>query len=94
MGDHYGKTVEMVGYFVTRKHVTTVRKEHMNFGTWLDKNGHFFDSTHFPKELKAYPFQGKGCYRLKGKIVSDFGFYSLDVQSMEKLPWVSDERYE
>lgn len=93
MGAHYGKVVEMTGYYVTRKHVTTVRKEHMNFGTWLDEEGRFFDTTHFPKELRRSPFKGKGCYRIKGKIVSDFGFYSMDVLEMEKLAWVGDKRY-
>jgi DNA polymerase III alpha subunit len=94
MAHYCGKIVEMTGYYVTRKHVTTVHKQHMNFGTWLDEEGRFFDTTHFPKELKRSPFEGKGCYRIKGKIVSDFGFHTMDVIEMEKLPWVKDKRYE
>ena len=42
------QSIEMTGYFVTKKNVRTVRKEQMNFGTWLDERGRFFDSTHFP----------------------------------------------
>ena len=88
-----GSTVQMLGYYVARKHVTTVRKEHMNFGTWLDREGHFFDTTHFPPSLAKYPFQGRGCYRITGQVVEDFAFPSMDVIRMEKLPWVKDERY-
>ena len=88
-----GKTVRMLGYFVTRKNVTTVNRKLMNFGTWLDCEGQFFDTTHFPPSLAKYPFKGKGCYLITGKIVDDFDFPSMDVYKMEKLPYVKDERY-
>jgi DNA polymerase-3 subunit alpha len=88
-----GQTVCMVGYFVTRKYVTTVNHKLMNFGTWLDAQGHYFDTTHFPKSLEQYPFEGKGCYIIKGTIVEDFGFPSMDVQKMKKIPYVKDVRY-
>ena len=87
------KHVLMLGYFVTRKNVTTSNRKLMNFGTWLDTEGHFFDSTHFPPSLAKYPFRGRGCYLLKGKIVLDFGFPSIEVTAMQKLPYVQDERY-
>ena len=88
-----GKSLNMVGYYVTRKNVTTVNRKLMNFGTWLDVNGHFFDTTHFPPSLARYPFQGKGVYAIRGKIVEDFGFPSMEVEKMVKLPFVKDERY-
>jgi DNA polymerase-3 subunit alpha len=88
-----GKRVRMLGYFVTRKNVTTINRKLMNFGTWLDREGLFFDSTHFPPSLARYPFKGKGCYMLTGKIVEDFGFPSIEVDKMEKLPYIKDERY-
>lgn len=88
-----GRTVRMLGYYVARKHVTTVRREHMNFGTWLDREGLFFDSAHFPRALAQYPFRGKGIYLMTGRIVLDFGFPTLEVTEMEKLPMVRDERY-
>ena len=93
MNTHIGKEVSMIGYYVTRKNVTTVNGKLMNFGTWLDSEGQFFDTTHFPPSLAQYPFQGRGCYRITGKIVEDFDFPSMDVVKMEKLPWVKDERY-
>jgi len=93
LGGSIGKRVWMVGYFVTRKNVTTVNRKLMNFGTWLDQEGHFFDTTHFPPSLARYPFKGKGCYLISGLVVEDFGFPSLEVDKMEKLPYVKDERY-
>ena len=93
MTKHFGRTVKMVSYFVTRKNVMTSTRKLMNFGTWLDHQGRFFDSTHFPPSLAKYPFKGKGCYLITGKIVEDFGFPSIEVNRMEKLPYVKDERY-
>lgn len=93
MKSHENKTVKMLGYYVCQKGVTTVKGEYMCFGTWIDKKGFFFDSVHFPAELAKHPFKGKGCYMLVGKVVLDFGFPSLEVTSMEKLPWVKDARY-
>ncbi len=93
MKAHAQQVVNMVGYYVARKNVTTVNKKLMNFGTWLDEAGHFFDSTHFPPSLARYPFRGKGVYLITGKIVLDFDFPSMEVIRMQKLPYVSDERY-
>ncbi|MEL6987453.1 MAG: DNA polymerase III subunit alpha, partial [Bacteroidota bacterium] len=93
MKAHFGKTVNMLGYYVTRKHVTTVNRKHMSFGTWLDQEGKFFDTTHFPPCLARYPFRGKGVYLIRGVIVADFDFPSIEVIKMERLAFVKDERY-
>src|SRR5690606_22484251 len=53
-----GKTVRMVGDFVTDKTVRTKYGDYMKFGTFLDVNSDFFDSVHFSKSLKAYPLRG------------------------------------
>jgi len=73
--------------------VTTSNRKLMNFGTWIDADGNFFDTTHFPPSLARYPFRGKGCYLITGKIVDDFDFPSMEVDKMERLAYVSDERY-
>ena len=88
------KMVEILGYYVCRKSVRTVNGKHMAFGTWLDIKGAFLDTTHFPHQLKNFPFRGKGIYRMWGKVVVEFGFYSLEVVRMEMLPLVGDARYE
>ena len=80
-----GKTVRMVGYFVAKKFVRTSDQRMMSFGTWVDYEGNFFDTTHFPLAAEKYPFQGKGCYLIQGKVITDFGFPSVEVEKMAKL---------
>lgn len=91
--NYVGKTVRMVGYYVTRKPVTTVHKQLMNFGCFIDVNGNFFDTVHFPPQLAAWPFKGSGCYLLKGQIVEEFEFPMMEVQKMARLPMVKDPGY-
>ncbi len=90
---YVGHEVNMVGYFVTKKNVTTVNRKLMNFGTFVDSEGQFFDTVHFPPSIAAFPFHGKGCYIMRGTIVEDFGFPSLEVDRMELLPYIQDPRY-
>ena len=85
MKGHLGKTISIVGYQVTRKSTRTKKGEAMAFGTFLDRNGKWIDTTHFPGILAEYPFRGRGCYLITGKVVEEFGFYSLDVSRMERL---------
>lgn len=79
------KTVQLLGYFVARKDLRTTDKKPMSFGTWTDKNGDFFDTVHFPNTFAKYPFKGSGCYLIVGKVTEDFGFFSLELVSMQKL---------
>ncbi len=89
---HIGKIVRMVGDFVCDKDVRTKRGEWMKFGTFLDTAGEFFDTTHFPPTLKQYPLQSSGVYLIEGKVVSDFGFPSIEVEKCAKLPIIGDPR--
>jgi len=93
MNDNIGKTVRMVGHLVTVKYIKTIKKEWMNFGCFIDSESNFFDSTHFPQSLNKYPFKGSGTYLLLGKIVEEFGFPSLEVEKLAKLPVRADLRY-
>jgi DNA polymerase-3 subunit alpha len=86
-----GKNVSMVGYFVTSKDLYTIKNDLMSFMHFIDRNGETFDTTHFPPSLKQYPFQGRGFYLMKGKVVEEFGYPSLEVSYMEKLPMVTKE---
>jgi DNA polymerase-3 subunit alpha len=65
----------------------------MAFGTFYDTESNFFDTTHFPPSLKDSPFAGKGVYLIKGRVVEEFGFYSLEVTHMKKLATKTDSRY-
>lgn len=87
------RSVQLLGYYVTQKPVRTKQGKLMAFGTWLDREGLFFDTTHFPPELEKSPFQGRGCYLIKGVVVDDFDFASIEVKFMKKLAYVKDSRY-
>lgn len=90
---HIGKKVRMLGNLVCTKNVKTVSKEWMHFGTFLDVTGEFYDTVHFPNSLKNYRFQGSGIYLVLGTITEEFGFPSLTVEKMAKMPFVKDPRY-
>ncbi|PYF69376.1 DNA polymerase III subunit alpha [Pedobacter nutrimenti] len=83
---HTGKTVKMLGQYVCEKTVRTKNNKKMWFGTFLDVKGDFFDTTHFPAQAPVYPFKGKGCYLILGKVTEDFGCPSVEVLRFEKLP--------
>jgi DNA polymerase-3 subunit alpha len=42
--------------------------------------------------VKNYPFRGDGIYLVLGKIVEEFGFPSMEVQKMAKMPMKKDPR--
>lgn len=83
--NYVGKIVKMVGNYVCEKTVRTVKNTKMWFGTFLDAQGDFFDTIHFPNSTPMYPFKGKGCYLILGKVVEDFGFQSVEVLKFAKL---------
>ncbi len=88
-----GRTVRMIGNLVTIKNVRTVKKEWMHFAAFLDAEGEFFDTIHFPKSLKQYPFRGYGVYLILGKVEEELGFPSITVEKLAKLPVKPDPRY-
>ncbi|MGV3597102.1 MAG: DNA polymerase III subunit alpha [Bacteroidota bacterium] len=88
-----GRTVSIAGNFVAPKPVRTVHGQEMAFAAFLDKNGAFFDTVHFPDSLKYYPIHGKGVYQIIGKVVLDFEYPCIEVRRLKKLPAVKDPRY-
>ena len=90
--DCHKKTVRMLAYLISRKHVPTKRGD-MFFGTWIDANGDYFDTAHFADCLQKYPFQGGGCYLLLGIVELDFRIPTITISKMAKMPFVPDPRY-
>jgi DNA polymerase III subunit alpha len=82
---HIGKTVEIIGYLVTTKNTQTSKGERMYFGTFLDMEGYWIDTVHFPPSARAFPFNGPGCYRLIGKVVEEFDFLYIDIEYSYRL---------
>ncbi|NOT38141.1 MAG: DNA polymerase III subunit alpha, partial [Saprospiraceae bacterium] len=64
---HYmGKTISIAVYLVTVKITFTLKGDRMCFGTFIDMDGDWVDTVHFPPALKQYPFRGIGCYVVTG----------------------------
>jgi DNA polymerase-3 subunit alpha len=82
------QTVTITGYLVTTKDTHTKNGKLMHFGTFYDREGMVFDTTHFPPVAKMFPFKGRGFYRIRGKVVEDFGYPMIEVGFMEKVPMV------
>ncbi len=90
---YLGKTIVIYGYLVTAKNTTTHKDDSMHFGTFLDQDGAWIDTVHFPPVAKKYPFRGKGVYRITGKVVTEFDFLSIEVRKQERMAYIPDPRY-
>ena len=59
----------------------------MYFGTWLDLDGQWLDTVHFPNVNTKNLFTGPGYYHIKGKVVEEYGFYSIETEWMQRLKY-------
>ncbi|MCH1584522.1 MAG: DNA polymerase III subunit alpha [Flavobacteriales bacterium] len=93
LSDCIGKTVDVIGYLVTVKETQTARRERMAFGCFVDVEGQWIDTVHFPPSLKQYGFRGRGIYRIRGPVREEFNCLHVEALFMEKLAYISDPRY-
>jgi DNA polymerase-3 subunit alpha len=92
--DNYtGQEVTLDGYLVCTKRTSTSGSKTMYFGTFLDEDGDFIDTVHFPPVAARYKFNGKGIYRITGVVMEEFGCLTIEVNCMERLPIIQDPRY-
>ncbi|HSC55278.1 MAG TPA: DNA polymerase III subunit alpha [Phnomibacter sp.] len=80
-----GKTLTLLLYFIDYKVVPTVKKETMSFGTFLDVDLDWVDTVHFPDTFRQYPLKGRGFYKVTGKVIEEFGVYSIEVMKLYKV---------
>lgn len=85
LAGHLGKSITTLVYFIARKHVSTKNNDQMFFGTFVDCNLDWIDTVHFPDAARNFPFQSTGFYKITGKVVADFGVYSIEVHRMYKV---------
>ncbi|WP_187477724.1 DNA polymerase III subunit alpha [Amniculibacterium sp. G2-70] len=96
---YHKKQVKMLAYLISRKHVPIRMKNHpgkkddMYFGTWVDSEGQYFDTAHFPDSLRSFPFKEGGIYLLLGIVEVDYHFPTITITKMSKMPLISDPRY-
>jgi len=80
------QTITCLVYLICTKDTYTKKnKEVMHFGTWLDAKGDWVDTVHFPESARRYPFQKRGFYLITGKVIEEFGVFSIAVDKMEKV---------
>lgn len=82
---YLGKVITITGYYITAKEVYTKNSQVMYFGTFLDRNGDWLDTVHFPDTVKQYPLQGSGFYHVTGKVTEEFGVFNVEVGRMKKV---------
>jgi len=90
---HVNKQIAICGKLVTAKGTPTKDKRLMHFGTFLDRNGTFFDTVHFPNIAEKYDFRSNGIYLIRGKVVDDLGCLAIIVDFIERLPIRPDPRF-
>ena len=78
-----GQHVEVVGYLVTVKETHTARRERMSFGCFVDCEGQWLDTVHFPPSLKQFGFRGRGIYRIRGPVKEEFGCIHVEAVFMD-----------
>jgi len=91
--DFIGKEIIVMGYLIHIKKTTTSNGKSMFFGTFLDREGSFLDTVHFPPYTEKYPFRGKGVYRVRGILIEEFGAMTIEVREMHMMPMIQDPRY-
>ena len=83
--------VEIVGYLVHIKGTMASGSKYMSFAVFVDFKGHWIDTVHFPDVIRKYPFRGPGSYLIKGRVISEFGFISIEVSELQRLDNVNLE---
>lgn len=92
--EHIGREISIAGYLVTVKETATAKGDRMLFGCFVDREGQWIDTVHFPTVAKAFPFRGRGAYLMRGTVQQEFGCVNVEVRTMEKLDLKPDPRYD
>ncbi|QRR01831.1 DNA polymerase III subunit alpha [Dyadobacter sandarakinus] len=82
---YVGREVVMYGYLVAIKNTRTSQGSHMQFGTFLDQEGQFIDTVHFPQVAGKFKFAGKGVFRIHGVVVEEFDFLTVEVRDVVRM---------
>ncbi len=66
----------------------------MYFGNFIDAEGEFVDTAHFPVVGKDnMGWRGQGIYHIQGRVIEEMGVYNIEVDGMKKIAYQDDPRY-
>ena len=85
LNNHINQDIIQYGYLVAVKNTRTSKGERMQFGTFLDQEGQFIDTVHFPPVAAKYNLSNKGVYKIYGKVIDEFGFLSVEVNEIVRM---------
>ena len=91
--NYLNRKILIYGYLISIKNTHTVYDDRMSFGTFLDSEGEFLDTVHFPDAAKRFRFKGRGVYKIEGIVREEFDYYTLEVNRMIKQPYIDDPRF-
>lgn len=86
-----GKTVSIIGKLVHVKRTMGSNDKMMSFGVFVDYEGYWIDTVQFPHIAAQYPFRGGGVYLIVGKVITEFGFVSIEASELHRLPNINME---
>ncbi|WP_343605995.1 DNA polymerase III subunit alpha [Fluviicola sp.] len=90
---YVNRKVRVYGYLINVKKIVSAKNQIVHFGTLFDQEGEQLDTVHFQELALQYPFRGKGIYAICGKVAEEFGHYTIEVETLEKMPYKKDTRY-
>ncbi|PSL28661.1 DNA polymerase III subunit alpha [Dyadobacter jiangsuensis] len=83
--NYINQEVVQYGYLVALKNTRTNRGESMQFGTFLDYEGQFIDTVHFPTATAKVNGSVKGVYKIRGVVTEEFGFLTVEVAEITRM---------
>jgi DNA polymerase-3 subunit alpha len=83
--NYINQEVVQYGYLVALKNTRTNRGESMQFGTFLDYEGQFIDTVHFPTAAAKVNGSVKGVYKIRGVVTEEFGFLTVEVAEITRM---------
>ncbi|GAA4281656.1 DNA polymerase III subunit alpha [Gaetbulibacter aestuarii] len=92
MKTQVNKPVLLYGKLVNTRYHKASNNKIMRFSTFIDAQGDYFDAVHFHHVVEKYPIHGIGVYECFGKVIEEFGFYSIEVIRTRKLALKPDPR--
>lgn len=92
LNKYINQNVLLYGVLVNTRFHKTSNDKLIRFCTFIDGDGHYFDTVHFTNVVDLYPIHGMGVYACYGKVTEEFDFCSLDIIWSKKMSLKPDPR--